>query len=156
MALLAVFVMVIVMGTAYITVYFFKALNWGPTLIGIYQSTSMAAHFISLMFILPLLALLKFPDPLISLIAMFFNIFMNLFLGLSHRTYQVFIGECLKVDKNVTKNEAQLHIITLLYIFMLTRCSDNTVVYLEIKLTLKRSDNTKHEHYYTTLQTVQL
>ncbi len=88
-----VFIMVVVMGTTYIDVYFFKTLNWGPTLIGYCLSTAMGSHLITLLLILPLLSLLKFPDPLISLIAMLFNIFMNLFIGLSHRTYQVFIGK---------------------------------------------------------------
>ena len=97
-ALGSMFIMVVVMSSSSIGVYFFKALNWSPTLIGIYLSVSMGSHLLVLLFVLPALTALKFPDALLSCIALLFNIFMTLFLGLSHKVYQVFIGELFNVS----------------------------------------------------------
>lgn len=76
-----------------IGVFYFRAFNWTPTLIGINQATAMASHMISLMVILPFLVQLKFPDPLISLIGATVNCVFNFFIGIAKHHYQLFISE---------------------------------------------------------------
>ena len=88
-----VIMVVNVTGAMCINVFFFSDLDWGPGLIGAYQATSMGSNMVVLLVILPFLAAIKLPDVLISLIGVIFGCTMNLFLGLSTRTYQVFIGE---------------------------------------------------------------
>ena len=94
-ALVPMFIMAMVMGSATsIGVYFYKALHWTSTRIGLNISTAMGSHLLVLLAVLPILTALGFPDPLLSLIGLLFNMFMNLFLGLSHKTYQVFLSKC--------------------------------------------------------------
>lgn len=88
-----VIMVVNVTGAMCINVFFFKDFNWGPGLIGAYQATSMGSNMVVLLVILPILVALKMPDLLISLIGVIFGCTMNLFLGLSTKTYQIFIGE---------------------------------------------------------------
>lgn len=80
-----------VTGAMSLNVFFFSDLNWSPALIGAYQATTMGSNMVATFVILPLLAFMKLPDVLISLIGVFFGSAMNLFLGLSTKVYQVFI-----------------------------------------------------------------
>lgn len=80
-------------GATSIGVFFFSDLSWSPGRIGAYQATAMGSHMVALMVVLPILVALKMPDMLISLTGIFFSCTMNLFIGLSRRTYQLFIGE---------------------------------------------------------------
>lgn len=79
-----------------IGVFYFRAFNWPPRLIGINQASAMASHMISLMVILPILVALKFPDPLISLIGATVNCVLNFFIGIAKHHYQLFISKWKK------------------------------------------------------------
>ena len=88
-----VIMVVNVTGAMSLNVFFFSDLNWNPGMIGAYQATTMGSNMVVLFVILPLLACIKLPDVLSSLIGVIFGSAMNLFLGLSTKVYQVFIGE---------------------------------------------------------------
>lgn len=104
MALIPIAIIVANMtGVTSLTVFFFKDLNWRPGVIGAYQATAMGSHMLTLMVLLPILVACKFSDPLISLIALLFNCGMNLFIGLSTRTYQLFIGKLHTVTRTLQK-----------------------------------------------------
>ena len=78
-----------------INVFFFGDLNWSPRKTGNYQAVSTGSHMLALMVVLPLLVTLKLHDTLIGLIGIAANVSMNLLLGLSSATYQIFIGELI-------------------------------------------------------------
>ena len=102
-ALLALVIYVAnVTGSQMLTVFFFKApeFNWNATLIGAYQSTAMTSHGLCLLVLVPILVLLRFPDPLIALVGLAFSGGMNLFFGFANKTYEFFISE-LAVDSSV-------------------------------------------------------
>lgn len=86
-------VLAVTLAAASIGVFFFGDLNWSPQKTSNYQTVATGSHMISLMVILPILVALKFPDPLISLIGVVANVAINLFIGFSRTTYQLFIGE---------------------------------------------------------------
>ena len=88
-----VIMVVNVTGAMSLNVFFFSDLNWSPGLIGAYQATTMGSNMVVMFVVLPLLACVKLPDILISLIGVIFGSAMNLFLGLSTKVYQVFIGK---------------------------------------------------------------
>ncbi len=88
-------------GSAAVQILFLKHLEWGPEWIGAQVASTLASRFVVLAFVLPLLVALKMPDPLISLVGAVFNMTMNLFMGLSHKPYQVFIGKLLNFCSRV-------------------------------------------------------
>ena len=82
-----------IIGILNIQVLFFKAIDWGPKMIGIVQSLSQASSIAVVLLVLPILVALKLPDTLIVLIGLFFSYGMAVFMGLASITYQYFIGE---------------------------------------------------------------
>ena len=106
-------------GQTSISVLFFKALDWGPILIGAQNATVMGSRMLSLLIILPILTAIKLPDPLISLIGALINCSTNLFMGFSNRTYQFFIS----------KLEYMIVII-----FFMNDTLDNVIIYICISL----------------------
>ena len=88
-----VFMTMIMTAETSIGIFYFADMNWKPVLVGINQALAMGSHMISAMVILPILVVLKFPDPLISLIGSTVNCGMNFFIGLSKHPYQLFISE---------------------------------------------------------------
>ncbi len=82
-------------GSAAVQIFFLKYLEWGPELIGAQVALSLGSRFASLVVVLPIFVALKTPDPVIAAVGAVFNLTMNLFMGLSHKTYQVFIGKML-------------------------------------------------------------
>ena len=92
-------------GASSISILFFKALNWGPILIGAQNATVMGSRMLSLLIILPILTAIKLPDPLISLIGALINCSTNLLMGLSQKTHQFFIGKLGIVNMIIYLNE---------------------------------------------------
>ena len=88
-------VVINMLGSASVNIFFLKALNWGSVKIGAQIAAALSSRFLALLIFLPIFVALKMPDSLISLIGAVFNCAMNLFMGLSHKPYQVFIGKYL-------------------------------------------------------------
>ena len=87
------FIIVISTASMSVGVFFFMDLNWSSQKLGHYQATAMGTHMVALLVVLPVLVALKLPDALISLTAVVANIAMNLMIGFSTATYQMFIGK---------------------------------------------------------------
>ena len=86
-------IVIILLGLASVNIFFLKALDWGPVKIGAQVATSLSSRFLVLIIVLPILVAIRTPDAVISIIGTCFNLTMNLFMGLTHKTYQVFIGK---------------------------------------------------------------
>ena len=86
---------VITTGTQTTAVVFFKGspLKWEPLAIGEYDAVSFATHGGAIILILPILTLLRFPDPLIGLISLSSAVcyFFIAFLGMKLLTWQMFL-----------------------------------------------------------------
>ena len=86
---------VITTGTQTTAVVFFKGspLKWEPLAIGVYDAVSFATHGGAIILILPILTLLRFPDPLIGLISLSSAVcyFFIAFLGMKLLTWQMFL-----------------------------------------------------------------
>ena len=82
-------------GTQTTAIVFFKGspLKWQPLTIGEYDAVSFATHGGAIIFILPILTLLRFPDPLIGLISLSSAVchFFIAFLGMKLLTWQMFL-----------------------------------------------------------------
>ena len=76
-----------------IHVFFFGALNWSTRMTGFYQGIHTGSHMLGLMVLIPLLVALKVPDTLMILCGLVAHTSLNLLLGLSSASYQIFIGE---------------------------------------------------------------
>jgi len=93
-ALIPMLVIVInVFGSGSVNIFFLKALDWGPVKIGAQVATALSSRFLVLVIVLPILVAMKTPDSIISIVGACFSLAMNLFMGLTHKTYQVFIGK---------------------------------------------------------------
>lgn len=91
---MAIFVINMV-GAMSVNVFFLSEFDWKPGLIGGYQATMMGSHMLVLLLLLPLLVALRLPDPLVSLLGGLVHCVTYLFIGLSKKTYQLFLSEFL-------------------------------------------------------------
>ena len=80
-------------GATSIAVFFFRYLEWTPGQIGAYQAISMGSNAFFLLFGLPVLVVLKLPDPVISMIGILINCAGNALTGVSTVPYQLFLGK---------------------------------------------------------------
>ena len=85
-------------GSVEINTYFLenKPLEWSLERISLYSTISSVVHAVSLLVLLPLLVLLRFPDPLITLIGVIFAGSVAIFFGFIKHSlpfWIVFIGE---------------------------------------------------------------
>ena len=84
-------------GFVQISTYYFenKPLEWSLDRISLYSTTSSVVHGLSLLVLLPLMVILRFPDPLISLIGVIFAGGVAVFFGFIKHSWPfwlVFIG----------------------------------------------------------------
>lgn len=87
-------------GSSEITGYFLynKPLQWSIGEVGRYLLVSSFSHLLALLFLLPLLVLLKFSDPLISMIGVIVSCVMNVYIALLTTTWEMFSGiDCITV-----------------------------------------------------------
>lgn len=87
-------------GSQQIGVLFLKTgdpFDLDPGTIGYQQMTAQISHMIGLLFVLPLLIALKFPDALIALIGLASSAGMNIFTGLAKLNYELFISKLFRV-----------------------------------------------------------
>ena len=85
-------------GSKMITAIFLEGrpLEWGPAMIGYYSATTMVAHGVATVIILPILVLLSLPDVVIALIGVVFSCGMNLFTGFVQSGWEMFLGKSAK------------------------------------------------------------
>ena len=77
-----------------ITLYLlYQPFQWPPLLIGTYLATSELVHGIVLLIFLPILICGKITDPAIALIGIGMACSMDILLGFSEKSWQVFTGE---------------------------------------------------------------
>ena len=92
-------VMVLIMinqnGITEIIAYFLhnKPLEWDYGLIGTYIALSSVSHLVALIFLLPILVLIKLPDSVIILIGVCVSCGMYVFAALLTESWEMFVGE---------------------------------------------------------------
>ena len=70
-----------------------KPLEWDYELIGTYIALSSVSHLVALIFLLPILVLIKLPDSVITLIGVCVSCGMYVFAALFTKSWEMFLGE---------------------------------------------------------------
>ncbi len=80
-------------------------LSWNPDLIGLYQAMALGAFGLALFSLLPLLVVLKVPDPVIMLLGFAWAAGANVGIAFVQVTWQMFLGELMcNYDKIMIPN----------------------------------------------------
>ena len=73
-----------------------KPLEWEYGTIGIYMAVTSISHLVALIFLLPILVLIKLPDSVIILIGVCVSCGMYVFVALLTESWEMFVGEFKK------------------------------------------------------------